>query len=49
LAHCDSFHPSASRLSIGTFYLAQLGTSHLAATRLKIFFEAAELAAILKI
>src|ERR1019366_6436254 len=33
LAHCDSFLPSASRLSIGTFYLAQLGTSHLAATR----------------
>src|SRR5665213_2900660 len=32
LAHCDSFHPSALRLSIGTFYLAQLGTSHLAAT-----------------
>src|SRR5271154_3521491 len=33
LAHRDSFHPSASRLSIGTFYLAQLGTFHLAATR----------------
>jgi hypothetical protein len=33
LAHCDSFHPSASRLSIGTFYLAQLATSHLAATK----------------
>src|ERR1700757_2941545 len=33
LAHPDSFHPSALRLSIGTFYLAQLGTSHLAATR----------------
>src|SRR6202163_4365397 len=32
LAHCDSFHPSALRLSIGTFYLAELGTSHLAAT-----------------
>src|ERR1700676_2500984 len=32
LAHRDSFHPSASRLSIGTFYLAQLGTFHLAAT-----------------
>jgi hypothetical protein len=35
LAHRDSFHPSALRLSIGTFYLAQLGTSHLAATREK--------------
>src|ERR1700681_4320750 len=33
LAHCDSFHPSALRLSIGTFYLAELGTSHLAATK----------------
>src|ERR1700676_3142408 len=33
LAHRDSFHPSASRLSIGTFYLALLGTFHLAATR----------------
>ena len=32
LAHRDSFHPSALRLSIGTFYLAQLGTFHLAAT-----------------
>src|SRR6266853_2341141 len=32
LAHRDSFHPSALRLSRGTFYLAQLGTSHLAAT-----------------
>jgi hypothetical protein len=32
LAHRDSFHPSTSRLSIGTFYLAQLGTFHLAAT-----------------
>ena len=32
LAHRDSFHPSALRLSIGTFYLAQLGTSYLAAT-----------------
>ena len=26
LAHLDSFHPSALRLSRGTFYLAQLGT-----------------------
>jgi PEP-CTERM motif len=34
LAHRDSFHPSALRLSIGTFYLAQLGTFHLAATDL---------------
>src|SRR6266481_4210005 len=33
LAHRDSFHPSALRLSRGTFYLAQLGTSHLAATQ----------------
>src|ERR1017187_5995576 len=33
LAHRDSFHPSALRLSRGTFYLAQSGTSHLAATR----------------
>jgi hypothetical protein len=32
LAHLDSFHPSALRLSIGTFYLARLGTFHLAAT-----------------
>jgi hypothetical protein len=32
LAHRDSFHPSALRLSRGTFYLAQTGTSHLAAT-----------------
>src|SRR5712691_8632642 len=32
LAHLDSFHPSALRLSRGTFYLAQLGTFHLAAT-----------------
>src|SRR6185312_2365203 len=38
LAHCDSFHPPASRLSIGTFYLAQLGTSHLAATLLSIVY-----------
>jgi hypothetical protein len=34
LAHCNSFHPSALRLSIGTFYFAQSGTSHLAATPL---------------
>ena len=33
LAHRDSFHPSALRLSRGTFYLAQLGTFHLAATQ----------------
>src|ERR1700674_3155215 len=33
LAHRDSFHSSAFRLSIGTFYLAQLGTFHLAAMR----------------
>src|ERR1700694_3230930 len=32
VAHLDSFHPSALRLSRGTFYLAQLGTFHLAAT-----------------
>src|ERR1700722_4934250 len=32
LTHLDSFHPSALRLSRGTFYLAQLGTFHLAAT-----------------
>jgi hypothetical protein len=32
LAHRDSFHPSALRLSRGTFYLAQTGTFHLAAT-----------------
>jgi hypothetical protein len=32
LAHRDSFHPSALRLSRGTFYLAQSGTFHLAAT-----------------
>src|ERR1017187_10623623 len=32
LAHRDSFHPLALRLSRGTFYLAQTGTSHLAAT-----------------
>src|SRR5947207_14206550 len=35
LAHPDSFHPSALRLSIGTFYFAQLGTSHFAATLLR--------------
>src|ERR1039458_8377811 len=33
LAHRDSFHPLALRLSRGTFYLAQSGTFHLAATR----------------
>jgi hypothetical protein len=33
LTHLDSFLPSALRLSRGTFYLAQLGTFHLAATR----------------
>jgi hypothetical protein len=32
LAHCDSFHPSSLLLSRGTFYFAQLGTSHFAAT-----------------
>jgi hypothetical protein len=32
LAHCDSFHPSSFLLSRGTFYFAQLGTSHFAAT-----------------
>src|ERR1035438_526079 len=32
LTHLDSLHPSALRLSRGTFYLAQLGTFHLAAT-----------------
>src|SRR5713226_8107405 len=35
LAHPDSFHSSALRLSIGTFYLAQLGTFHLAATAIE--------------
>jgi hypothetical protein len=39
LAHPDSFHPSALRLSIGIFYLAQLGTSHLAATAFYRFIE----------
>jgi hypothetical protein len=33
LAHRDSFHSSALRLSRGTFYLAGRGTFHLAATR----------------
>jgi hypothetical protein len=33
LAHCNSFHPSALRLSIGTFYFGQLGTSHFGATQ----------------
>jgi hypothetical protein len=32
LAHRDSFHPSALRLSRGTFYFGQLGTSHFGAT-----------------
>src|ERR1017187_8112708 len=32
LAHRDSFHPLALRLSRGTFYFGQLGTSHVAAT-----------------
>jgi hypothetical protein len=32
LAHRDSFHPSAFRLSIGTFYFGQLGTFHFGAT-----------------
>src|SRR5260370_37911463 len=32
LAHRDSFHPPAHRLSRGTFYFAQLGTYHFAAT-----------------
>jgi hypothetical protein len=31
-AHFDSFHPSALRLSIGTFYFGQLGTFHFGAT-----------------
>jgi hypothetical protein len=35
LAHPDSFHPSALRLSRGTFYFAQTGTFHFAATCLK--------------
>src|SRR5579863_3628610 len=33
LTHPDLFHPSALRLSRGTFYFGQLGTFHLAATR----------------
>jgi hypothetical protein len=33
LTHPDSFHPSALRLSRGTFYFAQTGTSHFAATQ----------------
>src|ERR1017187_3586921 len=32
LAHRDSFHPLALRLSRGTFYFGQLGTSHFGAT-----------------
>src|SRR5579863_6277971 len=32
LAHCHSFHPLALRLSRGTFYFGQLGTSHFGAT-----------------
>jgi hypothetical protein len=32
LTHPASFHPSALRLSRGTFYLAQTGTFHFAAT-----------------
>jgi hypothetical protein len=32
LAHLDSLHPSALRLSRGTFYFGQLGTSHFGAT-----------------
>jgi hypothetical protein len=32
LAHRHSFHPSALRLSRGTFYFGQLGTSHFGAT-----------------
>src|SRR5471030_1521417 len=35
LAHRDSFHPLALRLSRGTFYFGQLGTSHFGATLLK--------------
>jgi hypothetical protein len=31
LVHSDSFHPSALRLSRGTFYFAQTGTFHFAA------------------
>src|SRR5579871_6576252 len=32
LAHRHSFHPPALRQSRGTFYFAQLGTSHIAPT-----------------
>src|SRR6202521_3222835 len=32
LAHRDSFHPSALRLSRGTFYFGQLGIFHFGAT-----------------
>src|SRR5665213_414858 len=32
LAHRDSFHPLALRLSRGTFYFGQLGTFHFGAT-----------------
>jgi hypothetical protein len=32
LAHLDSFHPSALRLSRGTFYFGHLGTFHFGAT-----------------
>jgi hypothetical protein len=32
LAHLDSFHLLTSRVRIGTFYLALIGTSHVAAT-----------------
>jgi hypothetical protein len=35
LAHLDSFHPSALRLSIGTFYFGHLGTFHFGATQRK--------------
>jgi hypothetical protein len=33
LAHRNPFHPASLRLSRGTFYFAQIGTSHFAATR----------------
>jgi hypothetical protein len=39
LAHSDSFHPSALRLSIGTFYFGQLGTSHFGATKNKFLVD----------
>jgi hypothetical protein len=32
LAHRNSFHPLALRLSSGTFYFGRLGTSHFDAT-----------------